>query len=149
MFTRGAYCRNLKTKTGEPYGRIRLEAEQRFDPQAVSVGVRRAAVVRRCDLEGPLCQPRVTRLAREVQAMELAERMRRGELSHGQAERLHLFLDLERLGLARQCYRDSVYAARRREATKLGSSANEGRADGLDVELADLLAAYVQAVDGA
>jgi hypothetical protein len=81
--------------------------------------------------------------------MELAERMRRGELSHGQAERLHLFLDLERLGLARQCYRDSVYAARRREATKLGYSANEGKADGLDVELADLLAAYVQAVDGA
>jgi hypothetical protein len=50
--------------------------------------------------------------------MELAERMRRGELSHGQAERLHLLLDLERLGLARQCYRDSVYAARRREAAK-------------------------------
>src|SRR5262245_21437356 len=28
-----AYCRNLKMKSGEPYGRIRLEAEQRYDPK--------------------------------------------------------------------------------------------------------------------
>jgi hypothetical protein len=28
-----AYCRNLKMKNGEPYGRIRLDAEQRFDPK--------------------------------------------------------------------------------------------------------------------
>jgi hypothetical protein len=28
-----AYCRNLKTKQGEPFGLIRLEAEQRFDPR--------------------------------------------------------------------------------------------------------------------
>lgn len=77
--------------------------------------------------------------------MELAERMQRGDLSHGQAERLHLFLDLERLGLARQSYRDSVYAARRREAAKLGYSASDTGADGIDVELAELLGAYVQA----
>ena len=91
---------------------------------------------------------RVTRLAREVQAMELAERMRRGEVSHGQAERLHLFLDLERLGVAGQCYRKSVYTALRREAAKLGYSANESASAALDVDLADLLAAYVRAVDG-
>jgi hypothetical protein len=79
--------------------------------------------------------------------MELAERMRHGELSHGQAERLHLFLDLERLGLARQCYRDSVYASRRRESAKLGYRASESGQDPLDVDLADLLAAYVRAVE--
>jgi hypothetical protein len=28
-----AYCRNLKTKSGEAYGRIRLEAEQRYEPK--------------------------------------------------------------------------------------------------------------------
>jgi hypothetical protein len=28
-----AYCRNLKTKSGKPFGLIRLEAEQRFDPR--------------------------------------------------------------------------------------------------------------------
>src|SRR5262245_33213918 len=44
----------------------------------------------------------LTRLAREVQAMGLAERMRRGELTHGQAERLHLFVDLKGLGLAQR-----------------------------------------------
>ena len=27
-----AYCRNLKTKAGEPFGLIRLEAEQRYEP---------------------------------------------------------------------------------------------------------------------
>jgi hypothetical protein len=79
--------------------------------------------------------------------MELGARMQRGELSHGEAERLHLFLDLERLGLAHQSYRKSVYALRRREAARLGYSANEIRSDGLDVELADLLAEYVRAVD--
>jgi hypothetical protein len=31
-----AYCRNLKTKTGEPYGRIRLEVEERFEPVCLS-----------------------------------------------------------------------------------------------------------------
>jgi hypothetical protein len=146
-----AYCRNLKTKTGEPYGRIRLEAEQRFGPKECPLEyVEQPAFVaaiwkgRYANLES-----RVTRLPREVQAMGLAERMRRGELSHGQAERLHLFLDLERLGLAKQCYRGSVYSARRREAAKLGYSVNEAGTDGLDVELADLLAEYVRAVDGA
>jgi hypothetical protein len=31
-----AYCRNLKMKTGEPFGLIRLEAEQRFEPKGCS-----------------------------------------------------------------------------------------------------------------
>lgn len=145
-----ADCRNLKTKTGEPFGRIRLEAEQRFD-------------LRECPLEYAE-QPafvtgiwkgryanlasRVTRLARKVQAMELAERMREGELSHGQAERLHLFIDLERLGLAQTRYPKSIYSARRREAAKLGYSVSESGVEALDVELTDLLEAYVRAVDG-
>ena len=145
-----AYCRNLKTKRGEPYGRLRLEAEQRYGP-------------RECPLERAE-QPtfiaeiwkgryanlasRVTRLAREVQAVELAERIRRGELTHAQAERLHLFLDLERLGLAQARYPKSIYAARRREAAQLGYSVSECGARGLDVELAHLPAAYVRTVDG-
>ena len=90
---------------------------------------------------------RVTRFAREVQAMKLAERMGRGELTHGQAERLHLFLDLERLGLARERYPKSIYSARRREASKLGYGVTDCGAGGLDVELVDLLAAFVRTVD--
>ena len=27
-----AYCRNLKLKHGEPFGQIRLEAQERFEP---------------------------------------------------------------------------------------------------------------------
>jgi hypothetical protein len=144
-----AYCRNLKTKSGEPYGRIRLEAEQRFDPKQCPLeNVEQPAFIAKI-WKGRYANlaSKVTRLAREVQAMELAERMRRGELTHGEAERLHLFLDLERLGIARQSYRKSVYAVRRREAAKLGYSVSESRSGGLDLELADLLAAYVRAVD--
>jgi hypothetical protein len=144
-----AYCRNLKTKSGEPYGRIRLEAEQRFDPRQCPLEYVEQPAFIATIWKGRYANlpSKVTRLAREVQAMELAERMRRGELTHGEAERLHLFLDLERLGLARQSYRKSVYALRRREAAKLGYSVSESRSGGLDVELADLIAAYLRAVD--
>jgi hypothetical protein len=145
-----AYCRNLKTKTGEPFGRIRLEAEQRFAPKECPLEYAEQPAFVAAIWKGRYAKlaSRVTRLPREVQVIELAERMRCGELSHGQAERLHLFLDLERLGLGRQCYRDSVYAARRREARKLGYSASDTGSDGIDVDLAELLAAYVRAVDG-
>ncbi len=145
-----AYCRNLKTKTGEAFGLIRLEAEQRFDPKECPL-----EYVERPEFAGMIWKARyanlastVTRLAREVQAVEIAERMRLGDLTHGQAERLHLFLDLERLGLASQTYPKSIYSARRREATKLGYSANESGRESIVVALADLIASYVRTVDG-
>jgi hypothetical protein len=144
-----AYCRNLRTKSGEPFGLIRLEAEQRFDPkQCPLVYVEQPAFAATIwkGRYGNLAST-VTRLAREVQAEEIAERMQRGELTHGQGERLHLFLDLERLGLASQCYRKPVYAARRREAAKLGYSANESGRGPMDVSLAGLLGSYTRAVD--
>jgi hypothetical protein len=143
-----AYCRNLKTKTGEPYGRIRLEVEERFDPRqcpldmaedpgfAAELWKQRYAVL----------SARITRIAREVQTMEIAERVRRGELTYSQGERIGMFLELERLGLATVYYPKSVYAARRREAGKLGYTANESGTESLDVELAELLAPYVEAV---
>jgi hypothetical protein len=143
-----AYCRNLKTKTGEPYGRIRLEVEERFDPRqcpldmaedpgfAAELWKRRYAVL----------SARITRIAREVQTMEIAERVRRGELTYSQGERIGMFLELERLGLATTYYPKSVYAARRRETGKLGYTANESGTESLDVELAELLAPYVEAV---
>jgi hypothetical protein len=95
-----AYCRNLKTKSGEPYGCIRLEAEQRFDPKECPLEYAEQPAFIATIWKGRYTNlaSKVTRLAREVQAMELAERMQRGELRHGEAERLHLFLDLERLG---------------------------------------------------
>jgi hypothetical protein len=145
-----AYCRNLKTKSGKPYGRIRLEAEQRFGPKQCPLESAEQPVFAATIWKGRYADlaSTVTRIAREVQATALAERMGRGELTHGQAERLHLFLDLERLGLAQGRYPRSIYVARRREAAKLGYAVSDCGADSLDVELSDLLAEYVQAVDG-
>jgi hypothetical protein len=79
--------------------------------------------------------------------VEIAVRVKRGELTYAQGERLAMYLDLERLGLARGYYPKTVYAARRREAARLGYGANELGASPLEVDLADLLGPYVQAVD--
>lgn len=144
-----AYCRNLKTKEGEPFGLIRLEAEQRFDPQEaplerVQEPSFAAAIwkARFGDLAGT-----VRRLAREVQAVEIHERVSGKELTYQQGERLAMFLDLERLGLAQSYYPPSIYRQRKREATKLGFAANDGGVGPLDVSLSDLLKAYAGAVE--
>jgi hypothetical protein len=144
-----AYCRNLKTKSGEPFGLIRLEAEQRFDPRECLLECVEEAGFAAMIWKGRYdnLASKVTRLARQVQAVEIAERIKRDELTYGQAERLHLFLDLERLGIASQSYPKSIYTARRREAAKLGYSANESGRKVMDVALGDLLASYVRMVD--
>lgn len=78
--------------------------------------------------------------------MELFQRVKARELEPQQGERLAMFLDLERLGLAQQYY-GSLYVARRREARKLGYALNEDGTTPLDVELDGLLAPYKRAVD--
>jgi hypothetical protein len=90
----------------------------------------------------------VRRLAREVQAVEIHERVSKGELTYAQGERLAMFLDLERLGLAQSYYPGSVNRQRRREAMKLGYASNDGTGAGMEVDLGDLLRAYRTAVDG-
>jgi hypothetical protein len=89
---------------------------------------------------------RVTRVAREVRNVELFERVKAGDLGPQQGERLAMFLDLERLGLAQQYY-GSLYVARRREVRKLGYSANEAGVTAMDVDLDRLHAPYKRAVD--
>jgi hypothetical protein len=91
---------------------------------------------------------RVTRVAREVQAVEIHEKVKAGELDYKQGERLMVFLDLERLGLASHFYSPTVYVARRREARKLGYSANDSGSLALDVDLDQLLAPYKRAFVG-
>jgi hypothetical protein len=145
-----AYCRNLKTKTGEPYGRIRLEVEERFEPKACPV-----ERVSDPDFPAEVWRRRyatmsstVTRLAREVQTVEIADRVRAGELTYAQGERLSMFLEVERLGLGQRYYPKSVYAARKREARRLGYSTSDTGAGSLSVELAELLRPYLDAVEG-
>ena len=75
------------------------------------------------------------------------ERVSRGELTYQQGERLSMFLDLERLGLAGSYYPPNVYRQRRREAVKLGYAANDAVVSPLEVEVGDLLAAFVQKVE--
>jgi hypothetical protein len=88
----------------------------------------------------------VTRLAKEVQSVEIAERVHAGELTYAQGERLSMFLDLERLGLAHRYYPRSVFAARKREARKLGYAMSDEGAESLTVKLAELLRPYLEAV---
>jgi hypothetical protein len=145
-----AYCRNLKLKRGEPFGLVRLEAEERFGPRACpdealadSTFAAQIWTSRYGKLSGT-----VTRLAREVQALKIADRVERGELDYKQGERLAMFLELERLGIAKTYYPTSVYTARKREARKLGYAISDTGAPALDVELGELLQPYVEAVGG-
>lgn len=144
-----SYCRNLKLKKGQPFGLIRLEAQQRWGPRETSLVeatsppfIGRVWRSRFAELTS-----RVTRVPADVQASELGDRMRRGELRHGAAERMNLFLSLERLGLAAECYPAKVYASRRREAVQLGLGASDEGQSALDIDLGDLLRPYVEAVD--
>jgi hypothetical protein len=145
-----AYCRNLKTKSGQPFGRIRLEAEQTFKPMTCPLEYAAdpafAALVWK-DRYGELSSS-ITRLPREVQALQIAARVKRGELRYAEGERLSLFLDLERMGLAQSYYPPSVLAARRREARKLGYGMSDTGTTSLSVELGKLLRPYIQAVEG-
>jgi hypothetical protein len=144
-----AYCRNLKMKTGEAYARIRLEAEERFEPKACSLEYVRQPAFAALVWKGRYgnLASKVTRLRREVQTLEIAERVMRSELTYAQGERLSMFLDLERLGLARGYYPKSVYAARRREMVKFGYGASDSGPTDLEVDLAELLAPYLRIVD--
>jgi hypothetical protein len=91
-----AYCRNLKTKTGEPYGRIRLEVEERFEPHACPV-----ERVGDPGFSDEVWRGRyasvsstATRLAKEVQSVEIADRVHAGELTYAQASGCRCFLAL-------------------------------------------------------
>jgi hypothetical protein len=142
-----AYCRNLKLRRDEPFGLIRLEASQRYAPKQLLLSEAGSAAYLGglwMSRFGGLAA-RVVRLPAEAQAMELGRRVGSGELRSSQAERLNLFLTLERLGLGSECYSKPIYAARRREAAKLGYGANDASA-ALEIELGDLLQPYREAV---
>jgi hypothetical protein len=143
-----SYCRNLKLKSGQPFGLIRLEAEHRFDPKEVmSDRLRSAEFVasiwnaRYGQLSGT-----IRRLGREVQALEIHELVKEGSLTYQQGERLAMFLDMERLGLAESYYPASVYRQRRREAAKLGYANSDPGTEPVDADLGELLGAFRKAV---
>jgi hypothetical protein len=143
-----AYCRNLKMKRGEPYGLIRLEAQERFDPKSCwleSIESPELAAEIWRSRYGDLAET-VTRLEREAQVIEIAKRVSEGKLKYGQGERMSMFLALERLGLAQSYYPVSVFSARRREARRIGLSVSDTGANALEIELQELLRPYLNAV---
>jgi hypothetical protein len=144
-----AYCRNLKTRTGEAFGLIRLEAEQRYEPTEVELDeVIRSPfpslmwLSRYGSLGGE-----ITRLGREVQTAVLAERVSAGGLTYAQGERLGTYLELERLGLLESYYPPSVLGSRRREARAKGLAANENGSEPLSVDVGDLIGPYRHALE--
>jgi hypothetical protein len=141
-----AYCRNLKTRAGEPFGRIRLEAVQRFKPKEWWVdfcftGKAAASLVWDNRYGGAQLSGRITRLSREHQVLQLAEKVVSRNLTSGQFERMSAFLDAERLGVARAVYNERQYGERRREARRLSLAVNEPGKEPLDLDLDDLLQA--------
>ncbi|HVU77353.1 MAG TPA: hypothetical protein VHC67_07210 [Gaiellaceae bacterium] len=138
-----AYCRNLRTRTGAPFGKIRLEAVQRFKPKEwwadyCFKGDVAAAMIWEARYGNEQVDGRVTRLSREVQVLTLTQRVRLGELTAAQFERMSGFL-AERLGVAREIYSDRLYSERRREARELGLSVNDVGQEPIDVDLGELL----------
>jgi hypothetical protein len=143
-----AYCRNLKLRRGEPFGLIRLEAQQRWGPKSAGLATVASPAFLAHLWRSRFAElaARVVRLPGDVQAVELGRRMAQKELRPSEAERLHLFLALERLGVAMESYPRPIYAARRREAAKLGYGPNDA-VGALEVELGDLLRPYRDAVE--
>jgi hypothetical protein len=139
-----AYCRNLKTKRGTPFGKIRLEAVQRFKPREwwadyCFIGNAAAAMIWKGRYGNEQVDGRVTRLSREEQVLTLTQRVRLGEMTAAQFERMSGFLDAERLGVAREIYSDRLYSERRREARELGLSVNDVGQEPVDLDLGELL----------
>jgi hypothetical protein len=71
--------------------------------------------------------------------LTLTQRVRLGELTAGQFERMSAFLDTERLGVARDIYNDRMYSQRRHEARELGLSVNDAGQEPVDLDLGELL----------
>jgi hypothetical protein len=142
-----AYCRNLKTKQGEPFGLIRLEAEQRFGPREMPLEYVQNPSFARLLWEGRFgsLAGRITRLLRETQVSKLVEWVASGRVSHAQAERVSMFLDVERLGLARRFYPKSVHAARRREVARIGLASNEHGRQDAEYDLSRMISPYRRA----
>ena len=146
-----AYCRNLKTKTGDPFGLIRLEAEQRYEPKERMLDALLA--------QGALAEiwlsrygslsKRVARLPREQQLLAFARLVEAGALRPSEGERMSAFLDLERMGIATTFYPPSLLSARKREAASLGLAANEIGTELLLVDLEGLIRPYLEAVEAA
>jgi hypothetical protein len=137
-----AYCRNLKTREGEPFGRIRLEASDRFKPLQVEARQLADPAFARLVWDGRYgsVSVNVVRIERETQVVQLASMVELGELTYARAERMSFFLDAERLGVASRVYPQQVLSRRRAEAREIGLQGAD--AETVNVNLLDALAPF-------
>jgi hypothetical protein len=140
------YCRNEKLRNGrQRWGKLRFEAERRFQ-WADSRPLAELANPAACEtfwssvFGAGAASGRVTRLAKEVEAMRLIERVQLGEIGYAQYERMTAFLTAERLGLADKVYSSGTRRSRQREARELGLAPADAESLELDESLDDLLA---------
>lgn len=137
-----SYCRNLKTGEGEPYGRIRLEAEQRYAAGELPLYFVEASKLCRDVWESRYGEVsvNVVRLERETQTLTLGSLVEAGELAVADAERMSFFLDAERLGVAGRYYTRDMLMRRRRRARELGLQGAD--AETINADLEDALAPF-------
>jgi hypothetical protein len=148
-----AYDRNLLVGKGKlpPFGWIRLEAQDRFkwgqvpaDYLFVNDGAFLSMVWN--GRYGKL-QVEVHRVDHENQLLELAGLVRVGKLNTRQLDRMHAFLDAERLGVAQDVYPQRELQRRRAEAKSLGLACADSR-PGSTSMLSDLLAPFRSVWEG-
>jgi len=145
------YDRNLLTGEGEPYGLIRLEAQWKFRYGQLPIAALTPGALANLWLMRfgkDEVNATVERLPREQQAIALGQRVSAGEMKAGQAARMHLLVDLDRLGVARTALGDRIYSAWRREARLLGLAKSDVGDVPLDVELAALIGPAREVWDG-
>jgi hypothetical protein len=149
------YCRNssptAKLETGPMYGLLRFEVEKHFPAagdrrimpeQLESPAFARMLWEERFGTPNPSGGgTKLSRIAREVQTVKLADRVQLGEMGYAQFERMTAFLDAERLGIADRIYSTETLSRRRREARSLGLVANDALYEPQELDLDDLLSA--------
>lgn len=140
------YCRNTKERNDEPrFGRLRFEVQQRADwAHSFPVGALEVPVMAEA-IWGAVfgsgrASGKVTRYRSEELAMNLIDRVRVGQLSYAQYERMNAYLMAERLGVVDQAYTPELARTRKREAKELGLSAADIETPELDESLDELLA---------
>jgi hypothetical protein len=148
-----AYCRNLKIGKGDPFGWIRLEAQDRFkwgevplDYLLVNEGAFLGII---WNARYGKLQTEVLRMDHENQLLELAGLVEVGKLNVRQVDRMHAYLDAERLGVAERLYGRSDLYRRRSEARTLGLAIPDAPGDRSSATpLSDLLAPFRSVWEG-
>ena len=141
-----AYCRgSLHRNLAKPYEWIRLEAKKYYRPfgEAPSIdqvdadfcGKQWEAIFMKAQSPSSLQS-----VPGEALTMTILERVKAGELGSAAGERLRMYLELERLGVADEYYTAAQLRERRKEARKYGLTLDDAVVQSIDFALGEILA---------